>query len=152
MGVVEGGGVVVVVPPPPEVVGGGVVVVVPPPPVEMGASLTIIETSSIAVAALLSVTVRRKTEVPEARSVIVVLAEAGAVIVPEPETRVQAYETMEPSGSVPLPERVTEFAGKVIDWSPPALGIGVMLGMEVVLKLWSGLVAVLFEASFEMTR
>lgn len=141
---------------PPEVIGGGVVVVVPPPPppppLEMGAGLTTTETSSTAVAALLSVTVRRKTEVPSERLVIVVKAALGVLIVPEPETRLQEYETILPSASVPLPCRVTEFVGKVIDWLLPAEATGGRLGMEVVLKLWSGLVAVLFEASVERTR
>jgi hypothetical protein len=79
------------------------------------ALVTEMVTSSVAVAPSLSVTVKRKMDVPAASAVMVVEALLGAVMEPLPETLVQWYVEIEPSESVALPERVTEEVGAWID-------------------------------------
>ena len=57
------------------------------------------------------------------------------VIVPDtgPEIFVQLYADMLPSGSVPLPERLTVLVGNVIVWSLPAFAVGGMLAALTVI-------------------
>ncbi len=91
------------------------------------ALFTVTETSSVAVAPPLSVTVRRNTYEPAARPVTFVDAEeADAIVADPPDTLVHAYEAMVPSESVPEPVRDTEEVGSVIDWSVPAFAEGVL--------------------------
>jgi hypothetical protein len=41
-----------------------------------------------------------------------------------PETLLQLYELIVPSGSDPLPLKFTLLVGRVIDWSDPAFAVG----------------------------
>jgi hypothetical protein len=105
----------------------------------LAAAETIILTSSAATPPELSVTVNLKTDVPCVSPVIVVVYEVLDVIVPEPEILVQTLETIVPSESVPDPAMVTEFVGKVIDWSGPALAIGRILDAALTVMVTEAL-------------
>src|SRR5438876_883832 len=95
------------------------------------AALTIICIVSFPVAPELSVTVSSKLYTPFTRLVTVVNDLVGERIVNSfgPETLLQRYEAICPSGSTPLPASLTLLVGKVICTSLPALASGAWLGV-----------------------
>ena len=69
---------------------------------------------------------------------MVVVAAPGLLIVAAPpETLVQAYAVMLPSGSEPLPVTVTELVGSVMVLSVPALAVGAWLGAAFTVTVTS---------------
>ena len=90
------------------------------------AAFTVMITSLVPVAPWLSVTVRRNTLAPiVVNPVIFVEAVEGlAIVAAVPLICDHAYDAMLPSGSVPLPDKVTLDVGKVIVWFAPAFATG----------------------------